>query len=165
MDPIKEKLQKMAQERKERSKDMRSQASSEIDKDKASSSSTIQTSSSDSEGIKDTKVTILSCAGDGVKANEKQQLPVEEKKLKSWRSESEIKPLVNKQQIIRPPVSRRTRAPSAQPVNDHNAKPPRRERTNSNSNMNSNSEIIVNDKTYQRLNVLGKGGSSIVWVH
>jgi hypothetical protein len=44
MDPIKEKLQKIAQERKERSKDMRSQASSEIDTGKASSSSTIQTS-------------------------------------------------------------------------------------------------------------------------
>ena len=156
MDSIKERLQRMKYDNKERSKNL-NQLNSD---DKASSSSTIQTSS-DSDGIKDTKMTVQSCGH----PEPEEPIQTEQKKgLRQWRSQADVNSVKHQQQQIHQ-VS--PRASSAQAEHRYRAKSkPSRERktssTQSSSSTGTTNKIRVHDKYYTVLNTLGKGGSSVV---
>lgn len=159
MDTIKERLQKLKSSAKERSKYL--SQSSELDK--ASCSSTIQTSS-DSDGAKENKMTVSSYEQSQSSKIESQHQ--QEKHLKSWKSESEING-VDKQQNLHSsqlqgnkPRERHKmmspipeRAPSGQRASS--AQPSTKEKQASRM-------FQINGRSYTLFNIIGRGGTSVV---
>lgn len=156
MESIKERLQKIKCQHKERSKNLTQQHSD----DKTSSSSAIQISS-DSDGIKDTKMTTQSCG------HPQPEEPIEteqRKRLKPWHSAVDVNSVQGRQHQTHLVSNTSTRAASLHTGQRNRAKSKTsRERTTSaNSSSSSSNKIMVHDKSYTVLNILGKGGSSVV---
>jgi hypothetical protein len=176
MDSIRENLLKLANERKERSKNYQN-----------ASLSSIQTASSDSDGIKNTKTTTNtnnSSAAATTESNKLQSIksadPVPAqinniKKMVKMRSESALNgadpaavkhmKLARSPSVQNIPTAQRRRERVVVTKRTASSASTSRERSasgTSNASSTMPTKIKVKDKTYQMLNMLGKGGTSVV---